>query len=105
MKVLRSDVLELLEDCKENTVNFTEESREDLADCSMLVDILGKVVALTEAMTACEQSLSSSNLSKTIDLIGVMEDRLVELPATCSEYGSGNLCNLLRREVGIMKGR
>ena len=105
VKVLRADVLELLETTQSKANKFSTESKEELEECSSLVDILGKIVALTDAMSTCDVAVAGSNILKSVSLVVAMEAKLNELPSASSEYGSGMLCRLLRREVGIIRGR
>ena len=105
VKVLRADVLELIETTQSKASKFSAESKEELEQCSLLIDVLGKIVALTDAMSACDVALAGSNILKSVSLVEAMESRLTELPSTSSEYGSGMLCRLLRREVVVIKGR
>ena len=105
VRVLRADVLELLETTQSKASEFSAESKEELDECSSLVDILVKIVALTDAMSACDVALAGSDIMKSVSLLEDMELKLTELPSASSEYGSGMLCRLLRREVNIIRGR
>ena len=71
MKVLKQDVVELLE-----STDGLSSKASDIEACSEMVAVLEKVVALTDAMSACDEATSSSNIIRTVDLLETMDSRM-----------------------------
>ena len=65
VKVLRQDLLDLLEDVQEQS-GALERRSEDLDGCSTMVDVLTKVVSVTDAIAVCEECVASSDITKYV---------------------------------------
>ena len=76
----------------------------ELDECSRLVKILKDIVAITDAVSLSEESLSNgSPILKSCELIKHMDRLINELPGFNTEIGSGQVCRILRRESSIIR--
>jgi len=109
IKSLRVDLTDALDDAAARAEKqVSETAGQDLAQlekCDRLAAILQDATDASDAICKAEESLASSDLALTCDLLDQMDEVVQRLPRATTEVGDGEVCRLLRREARLPGGR
>jgi hypothetical protein len=101
LPLLQSDVHALLQEAHK-TANFYELHKSELQDCEYLIETITTIVSVTDLIVKTETAVNSFDLLKSTCLTQELRSKLLSLPSSNSEIGSGAVCAHLRREAQIV---
>lgn len=104
LKIIKHDITQLLQEAQAES-EYNEENMEAIRECGQLASTLDTIAIASTAIAQCSETITGTDILAACAAIFEVERLMTSIPAENTTYGSGAVCDMLRRESNMLRTR
>ena len=104
LKILKHDISQLLQEVKSES-QYNEANMSAITECEKLASMLDTISLTSIAMAHCSEKIMGADILAASAALHDIETSMKSIPSEYAAYGSGAVCELLRRECRLLRTR